>query len=109
MFAFWIYEAEAVTFLPRLHNCSTEVDIPCYVYHVMNYPGCGYSEQVDQREDGGGLRLHGDLLQPGVSTIPASSDNLFPPKVEALLDESPGLRTLKTFPVLEETTKYSLM
>ena len=47
---------------------------------------------MDRWQDGGGLvhggeevageelRLHGDLLQPGVSTIPASSDNLFPPR-----------------------------
>ena len=52
----------------------------------MSHPGCGYSEKVDvdRREDGGELvlvgeeaageelRLHGDLLQPGVSTIPGS-------------------------------------
>ena len=52
----------------------------------MNYPGCGYSEKVDvdRWEDGGGLvlggeevageelRLHGDLLQPGVSMISVS-------------------------------------
>ena len=52
----------------------------------MCHPGCGYSEKVDvdRREDGGGLvlggeeaageelRMHGSLLQSGVSIVSVS-------------------------------------